>query len=150
MKSKIAAVLIVAVLFAGVATGFFSSTFLTARTDTHITTQSSGQVSCETAPQGSILYVKIAHDVTKTPVTNATVDATPVETCNGIDTTIAILMEPAVNSTGVATIDAGYYTSFSITVHYGTQVYPFAADVQSLITCATISIPSGSLGISAC
>ncbi|MDA4127174.1 MAG: hypothetical protein OK452_08255 [Thaumarchaeota archaeon] len=49
--------------------------------------------ACDIAPQGSVLYVKVTLDRAKTPATNATVEAVPVETCNGVNTTIAILMQ---------------------------------------------------------
>jgi len=107
--------------------------------------------TCDTAPQGSVLYVKITHGEAKTPVTNATVDAFPVETCGGVNTTIAILMQPTVNATGVATLDASFDTFYSLTVHYGGQSYSYIAYVQhSLDTCADISVLSDSSSIAPC
>ncbi len=112
--------------------------------------------ACVLAQQGSSLYVKITLDDGKTPVTNATVDATPVETCNGVNTTIAIIYHPVVNASGVATLDASGSTFYSVTVHYGSQSYPFSAYVvhpeRSVrnSTCANIKLPSGSLSVTAC
>jgi hypothetical protein len=109
------------------------------------------QLPCDTAPSGSVLYVRITQSVTRIPVTNATIDAIPVETCHGIDTTIAILEHPTVNATGVARLDASFDTYYSVTVHYGGQVYPLRAYVQhSLTTCADINVPSGSLSVAPC
>jgi hypothetical protein len=112
---------------------------------------STRQPTCESAPQGSVLYVKITHGEAKTPVTNATVNAVPVETCGGVNTTIAILMQPTVNAAGVATLDASSDTFYGITVLYGGQSYSYTAYVQhSLDTCADISVPSGSSSIAPC
>jgi len=87
----------------------------------------SSQPACPLAPKGSTLYIRITHDGARTPVTNVTIDATPVETCNGVNTTIAILMQPPVNSSGIATLDASFDIFLSVTVHYGSQSYPFNA-----------------------
>jgi hypothetical protein len=107
--------------------------------------------TCDIALRGSVLYVKVSLDGARTPVTSATVDAVPVETCNGVNTTIPIIMQPTVNATGVATLDASYDTFYSVVVHYGTRSYPFMAFVQnSLATCASLSVPSGNLSITSC
>jgi len=117
----------------------------------YISSAQNTSTTCDTAPQGAVLYVKITQGEAKTPVTNATVDAFPVETCGGVNTTIAILMQPTVNATGVATLDASFDTFYSITVHYGGQSYSYTAYVQhSLDTCADISVPSGSSNIAPC
>jgi len=137
VKGRIAALLIVVIL-ASAGIGYLI------RTET-------AQQSCDIAPQGSVVYVRILHDGVRTPVTNATVEAVAVETCNGINTTIDILMLPTVNATGVATLDGSYATFLSVTVHYGSQSYPFDAHVQHpLATCANLSIPSGSLSVASC
>ena len=108
-------------------------------------------LTCTLAPKGSALYIRITLDGGRTPVANATIDATPVETCNGVNTTIAIIWHPAINASGLATLDASDLTYYSITVHYGSQSYPFTANVQnSLTTCASLSVPSGSLSIISC
>jgi hypothetical protein len=109
--------------------------------------------ACVLAPEGSSLYIKITLDDGKTPVTNATIDAVPVETCSGVNTTIAIFYHhhPMVNASGVATLDAGGSTYYSITVHYGSQNYPIEASVlNSPATCASLSVPSGAVSVSAC
>jgi hypothetical protein len=106
---------------------------------------------CMPAPEGSQLYIKITLDDGKTPVTNATIDAVPVETCGGVNTTIAIFYHPMVNASGVATLDAGGSTYYSITVHYGSRSYPLAVSVlSSPATCASLSVPSGAETISVC
>ena len=103
------------------------------------------------APKGSSLYVKITLDGGGLPVTNATIGATSVETCNGVDTAIAIIWQPVVNASGIATLNAGGYTYYSVTVHYRSQDYPFKGFVEnSLATCASLSVPSGSLSVSSC
>jgi hypothetical protein len=119
-------------------------------------TQSSNQ-SC-VAPDGSILYIMIIQDSTKASVTNATVDAFPVQTCNRNDittgsgvTTIPILFHAPTNASGAVTIDASYSTYFSVTAHYRSQGYPFIAYVANRsATCATLSVPSGTLSVSTC
>jgi hypothetical protein len=138
MRNGVIAVLLVVAILAGAGMGYFIRTETT-------------QPACDIAPQGSVLYVRITLDGDRTPVTNATVEAVPVETCNGVNTTIAILMQPPVNATGAATLDGSYDTFLSVTVHYGNQSYPFDAYVnRSLMTCANLSVPSGSLSISSC
>jgi hypothetical protein len=140
-KWAIAALLVVAILVAAWA-GFLIVVFVVVPPHSP---------SCNTAPGGSVLYVKIIHDETRTPVTNATVDAVPVETCNGANTTIAILTQFTGNATGVVTLDASFDTFYNITVHYGIQSYSFTADVQhSLFTCSVLSVPSGNLSITSC
>jgi hypothetical protein len=107
--------------------------------------------TCDIAPKGSVLYVKITPDSTRTSGRIATVDAAPVLTCNGVNTTITILIQPTVNATGVATLDGSYATFLSVTVHYGSQSFTFDAYVQhSLTTCANLRLPSGSLSITSC
>jgi len=107
--------------------------------------------ACSLAPEGSSLYIKIALDDGKTPVTNASIDAVPVETCSGVNTTIGIFYHPMLNASGVATLDAGGSTYYSITVHYGSKSYPLAASVlNSPATCASLSVPSGAVRISSC
>lgn len=108
-------------------------------------------LTCALAPKGSALYIRITLDGAGTPVTNATVDATPVETCNGVNTTIAIIWHPPVNASGIATLNASGETFYSVTVNYGSQSYPFTAYIQSFpATCASLSVPSGSLTVSSC
>ncbi len=82
------------------------------------------------------------------PVSNATIYATPVETCGGVGTTIAIMYHTLINASGSA--------FYSVTVHYGSQSYPFSAYVvrseQGIrnSTCASIELPSGSLTVTPC
>jgi len=143
---------------------FFSDGAVTVNGADAIVTVNGPFISCRTmmapvcmlAQQGSSLYVKITLDDGKTPVTNATIDATPVEICSGVNTTIPILAHPVVNASGVATIDASGSTFYSVTVHYGSRSYPFSAYVvhpeRSVrnSTCANIELPSGSLSVTTC
>ena len=143
LKSTTPAVFVIVVVIVVGALGLTSIYYIssTQRTST----------PCDTAPKGSVLYVKITHGEAKTPVTNATIDAVPVETCGGANTTIAILAQPKVNATGVATLDASFDTFYSLTVHYGGQSYSYIAYVQhSLDTCADISVLSDSSSIAPC
>ena len=106
---------------------------------------------CDIAPQGSDLYVRATKTLTAAPVANAAVDAVPVETCRGIDTTIGILMKGTTNATGVARLDASFDTNLTLTVHYVGHDYPFRAYVQDApATCADLNLPSGSLRVSPC
>ena len=114
-------------------------------------TQPSQSESCDTAPQGSKLFIKTTMNDGTTPVTNVTIDATPVETCNGVNTTITIVSHPTTNASGIAVLDASYDTFYDLTVHYNNQSYPFTASVtNSMATCASLSIPSGNLNVASC
>jgi hypothetical protein len=109
------------------------------------------QLTCDVAPKGSTLYIKITLDDGKTPVTNATVEAIPVETCSGVDTSLAIVYHPVVNSTGVATEDSSYLTYYAVTIHYDGRSYPFVVHVQnSRETCARLRVPFGNTSVTSC
>lgn len=116
----------------------------------------SNRSKCDLAPKGSVLYIRLtSYYGGNTPVTNATIDATPVETCSGVNTTIAIIYQPTVNASGIATLDASDVSFYSVTVHYGTQsaYYVFVANVQnSPATCANVRIApaAGSNTVSPC
>ena len=145
----ITSLLVVAIL-AGVGAGYLVGAGGQRPTSSASTSTTTMTLTCALAPKGSTLYIKTTLNDGKTPATNITIDATPVETCNGVDTTIALIYHPAVNASGVATLDASDITYYSVTVHYGGQSYPFTAYVQNPLTCASLSVPSGVGRVSAC
>lgn len=106
------------------------------------------QPTCSVAPKGSVLYIRLASADGNTPVTDATIDATPVEACDGVNTTIAILWQPPINASGVAMLNASGVTFYSVTIYSGSyrlnssvMNYQFTADVRnSLTTCADVII----------
>jgi hypothetical protein len=138
---------VAALLVAGAIIGAF---YLgTSNTATIVTTTSEMRsLSCDPSSPGTGFYLRISSDSGGVPVTNATVDATPVRVCNGVATTTAIVWQPAVNSSGVASLNASFVTYYSLVVHYSNQTYKLKADLHSFqTTVVNLSVPSGRVNI---
>lgn len=86
MRNAVIAALLVAVIVASAGAGHFVGRTgqQPANSASSTTTMT---LTCTLSPKGSTLYFRVTLDDNKTSVTNATINATPVETCNGVDTT---------------------------------------------------------------
>jgi hypothetical protein len=97
---------------------------------------------------GSGFYLKVSSDGWGVPVTDTKVDASPVRVCKGVETTTAVLWQPPLNSSGVASLNASFVTYYSLVIHYSNQTYMLKAYVHSLqTTVVELSVPSGKVNV---
>ena len=102
---------------------------------------------CSLAPKGSVLYIRLTSNYGVNPAVNG-IDATPIETCNGVNTTVALIYQPPINASGVTTLDASGVTSYIVSIYVGnyqlnrqTENYQINVNVlNSLSTCANVEI----------
>jgi hypothetical protein len=105
-------------------------------------------LTCDPPSPGAGFYLRISSDNGNAPVTDARVDATPVRVCNRVETTTAIILQPPLNASGVASLNASFVTYYSITVHYSGQTYSLKAYMHSSqTTVVNLSVPSGKVDV---
>lgn len=135
-------------LFTAAAYAYLSSQALTKQAAESST---STNLICTIAPKGSTLTINVTRDGGNSPATNVTISATPVEVCNGVKTTIAVIYHPVLNAHGIAVLNSNFLTYYEIVVGYNGQNYPIQAAVSDYpSTCAKLSVPSGKVLVGPC
>jgi len=122
---------------------FFNQTFTTS--------VNSFSNKCTPDPYGKAVFIELVYDNGTRIAGNSTnnglsVDESPVQVCNGMTVTIAIIFNVQLNQTGIASLNpAEDYASFYIVhVHYAGKVYDITAPTESnKTTLVIVSIPSG-------
>ena len=141
--AAVSGVILIAIL--GLAVYFKPTNPLGSSSTTTVTPQ------CALSPLGSTLYIRVVSQSGNVVPADVTMDASPVETCDGRTATIEVLYHPTLNASGVASFDASYATFISLTVHYQDKNYTFRADVHnSTTTCANLDVPSGVSTVAPC
>ena len=144
--SVFAVVVVIAVTITYLA---FSGSLLATGTTSRETisySQGTGSSSSCSPTGGKGFYVRLVAEKTGEPIQNVTVGGSPGLTCNGIETTTAIIWQAPTNSSGVASLNSAGSSWYVLTIQYSGNAYHFRVEMhQNQTTYVTVRLPSGNI-----
>jgi hypothetical protein len=144
MKRRILAALGIGVALL-VAGAFVSATYLYSNVSVNTTTSPSATNTACHQEKSNGFYLLAVQDSNAGLMTGVEVKASPVTLCNGVETTTAVLLQAATNSSGLVHFDGFWGSYYKVTVIYSGQTYNYTAPMKTnKTTFVTIHLPSGS------
>jgi len=144
MKRQILAALGIGVALL-VAGAVMSATYLDSNVSVNSTTSPSATNTACHQESSDGFYLQAVQESGAGPMKGVEVKASPVTLCNGVETTTAVLLQAATNSSGLVHFPGFYGSYYKVTVTYSGQAYDYTAPMKtSKTTFVTIHLPSGS------